>query len=126
VLFRSPEQKIKEELTSLLAQSIELKKVKEHQEEEAVYLIDEAIKRGLINAQFRQMHINQFKENFITARLELADLFPFKRVHFLDLVKLKSQSKADRSKWTLNDYRMFAPKELEQNPELFNKLLSEI
>lgn len=34
-------------------------------------------------------------------------------------------SQKDKSEWTLNEYRKFAPKELESNPALYERLLSE-
>lgn len=104
-----------------------LDKIEQEQEQEAIFLVDEAIKRKLIGSNFRDMHLKAFKEDFNKARLELSNLFPFQRITLTSMLNEANEKKktdpTDKTKWTLNDYRKFAPKELEENPQLFQELL---
>lgn len=104
-----------------------LDKIEQEQDQEAIFLVDEAIKRKLIGSNFRDMHLKAFKEDFNKARLELSNLFPFKTISLVAMINNSNEKKktdpTDKTKWTLNDYRKFAPKELEENPQLFQELL---
>lgn len=104
-----------------------LDKIEQEQEQEAIFLVDEAIKRKFIGSNFRDMHLKAFKEDFNKARLELSNLFPFQRITLTSMLneanKKKETDPTDKTNWTLNDYRKFAPKELEENPQLFQELL---
>lgn len=104
-----------------------LDKIEQEQEQEAIFLVDEAIKRKLIGSNFRDMHLKAFKEDFNKARLELSNLFPYQRISLNNMLNEANEKKktdpTDKTKWTLNDYRKFAPKELEENPQLFQELL---
>lgn len=118
-------EKVKDLLTLNKEYKTKLDSVATAQEQEAIYLVDEAINRGLIKVNYRDNHLRLFKEDFNKARIELADLFPFKRVSFLELIdkaNLKNKH-VNKSDWTLDDYRKLAPLELEANPELFKNLL---
>ncbi|EKT3964724.1 phage prohead protease [Flavobacterium psychrophilum] len=107
-------------------QKTELEAVKLYQKGEAIYLIDEAVKRGLIKENYRGLHLKEFELNFEKARFELADLFPFKRLSLIDMIHEATENKKASSKenWTLEDYRIHAPKDLEADPELFKTLLA--
>lgn len=104
-----------------------LDKIEHEQEQEAIFLVDEAIKRKFIGSSFKDMHLKAFKEDFNKARLELSNLFPFKTISLVAMINNSNEKKktdpTDKTKWTLNDYRKFAPKELEENPQLFQELL---
>lgn len=104
-----------------------LDKIEQEQEQEAIFLVDEAIKRKIIGSSFKDMHLKAFKEDFNKARLELSNLFPFQRITLTSMLNEANEKKktdpTDKTKWTLNDYRKFAPKELEENPQLFQELL---
>lgn len=108
------------------SQQKELETIKERQNQEAIFLVDEAIKRGFIKESFRDMHLKEFETDFEKSRLEIANLFPFKRLSLLELISHadKNRQQAGRDKWTLDDYRKLAPKELEANPELFQTLVN--
>lgn len=101
----------------------QLDKIKLDQEEEAIILVDGAISRKLIDEKFRNLHLEAFKSDFNKARIELAELFPFKRVSLVDMLNSAKKESKGKENWTLEDYRKFAPKELEKNPELYNSLL---
>lgn len=104
-----------------------LDKIEQEQEQEAIFLVDEAIKRKFIGSSFKDMHLKAFKEDFNKARLELSKLFPFQRITLTSMLNEANEKKktdpTDKTNWTLNDYRKFAPKELEENPQLFQELL---
>jgi HK97 family phage prohead protease len=104
-----------------------VEQVELEREQEAKIYVDEAIKLKLIPLNYRDYQLQLFKENFNKARLELSELFPFQRLKLLDMLNLandgKTTNNSDRTNWTLDDYRKFAPKELEKNPELFKELV---
>jgi hypothetical protein len=104
-----------------------LDKIEQEQEQEAIFFVDKAIELKKIPSNFRDMHLKAFKDDFNKARLELSNLFPFKTISLVSMLNEANEKKkidpTDKTKWTLNDYRKFAPKELEENPQLFQELL---
>lgn len=104
-----------------------LDKIEQEQEQEAIFFVDKAIELKKIPSNFRDIHLKAFKDDFNKARLELSNLFPFKTISLVSMLNQANEKKktdpTDKTKWTLNDYRKFAPKELEENPQLFQELL---
>ncbi|PDS23805.1 HK97 family phage prohead protease [Flavobacterium branchiophilum] len=106
----------------------QLETIRLEQKAEAEIMIDDAIDKRLINPSFKQMHLKAFETDYDKARTELANLYPFKRVSLVDLVNNANSERLGKGKesWSLEDYRKFAPKELEANPELFQRLVAEL
>jgi DNA polymerase III delta prime subunit len=104
----------------------QLDNLKREQEEEAEFLVNDAISKKLIKENYRQMHLKAFKDNFHKARIELAQMYPFQRVSLVDMLNTATKERLGKGKdnWTLEDYRKHAPQELQQNPKLFQDLLN--
>ena len=102
---------------------------KEWQKNEAKEIIDFAISRCFIKEPLRAIYENLFKVDFATAKASIVSMMPLQTQCFLELIE-NAKAKKNKNKtigkenWTLDDYRKNAPKELEENPELFKKLVT--
>ncbi|MFK7058908.1 HK97 family phage prohead protease [Flavobacterium oreochromis] len=90
--------------------------------EESEWLVDELIKMNKILPFMKDKYLQAMEEDFYKTRLELVELFPFKRLSLYDQIS-KSKILLGKNDWTLEDYRKKAPEELRQNPELFKSLI---
>lgn len=104
----------------------ELEAIKLAHKEEAKYLVNDALAKKLIQPAYKELHLKAFEEDFYKARIELANLYPFKRVSLIEMYNNATNERLSKGKehWNLEDYRKLAPKELEQNPQLFQQLLT--
>lgn len=101
----------------------------EEQEAEARYLTTQAIRSGGITQAQEQHILGLFKKDFKGTKNFLNSL-P-KRTPPLDIAELIKKTEANnarsqekpKSDWDLDDYRKNAPKELEQKPELYQRLI---
>lgn len=88
---------------------------------QAKALVEMAILDGRITPLQEDFYIDAAKRNYGLTLNALQSLSP--RTNLSALVKNPTISKADKSKWTLEDYRKNAPKELQQDPALYKKLI---
>lgn len=98
-------------------------------ESEAKALTAKAIRSGQIKAEQEKYIIGMFKKDFAGTKSFL-ESSPRKNPHDISgriaqVVGSSSNEKTEKpkSEWDLTDYRKNAPKELEQDPELYQKLV---
>lgn len=101
-------------------------KVLDERQEEGLKLVNTAFREGRLNAdgagKVQSFWLNAFKIDFEGAKTAL-DKLP-KRVSVMEYLSQNSDSEG-RENWTLSDYRKKAPKELQKNPALYQKLLED-
>lgn len=113
----------------------ELDKIKDGQKNEAENLVALLISKKFLPAHLKNVQLDAFKADFYKAKHEVEKLFPVPGISLSEQLihaekvkerKLKLDGKITKpkSEWDLDDYRQFAPKDLEQSPELFKKLLN--
>lgn len=107
---------------------LQLQSVKTNQTSEANSILDLAISRNFIQPPLRSIYLKEFDRDFYQTKKEVLELFPIKGQSFLEMIETANRQKKgsfylSKAEWTLEDYRKHAPNELEQNPELFKKLL---
>ena len=109
----------------------QLSKINVEQTKEAEFLVDMVIQRNLAPKGTKNIYLHMFSEDFYKGKQAIIDLLPLKTQSFIEQIETfkktnKNQSKSLKlkSEWNLDDYRKFAPKELESNPELFKELVS--
>lgn len=105
-----------------------LLKVEESQEQELKEIVELAQNRGFLNPSLSQHFLELGKKDFFNTKEEIIKLFPIKTQSFLEQIETYRQMGAkrdgkDKSQWTLEDYRKFAPQELENDKKLFQSLL---
>jgi HK97 family phage prohead protease len=108
----------------------QLLRVEQEQEKELKAIIELAEKRGFLKPVLSAHFLELGKKDFFKTKDELIKLFPIQTQSFMEQIETHKQKGVkldgkDKSQWNLEDYRKFAPKELQENPELFQKLLAE-
>lgn len=141
-------QNLKQKNVSLEKQFTDLKvKIKLSQKTESEQLTNQAIKLGIIPNGYRRIQLMAFSGDFDKTKSEIQLLINEKNLSVEMNLKQgvvreivlgnynnknrssgsKNSKKDDdekpKSEWDLNDYRKFAPSELENDPELYAKLL---
>ena len=98
---------------------------KEEKTVEANYLISDALKKGKIVPAQKVYMANMFASDFKGAKAFL-DKIP-ERVSITSMINNASNQTANnvvpKSDWGIDEYRKFAPKELEEDPELYKRLV---
>lgn len=84
-------------------------------------MLDLAVSEFNLNATEKDFWRNAATRDFNTVEKILLD--PSKKRIYLSKMVNNISKGEDRTKWSLDDYRKNAPKELEANPDLFNRLL---
>lgn len=100
----------------------------EDQEAEARYLTTQAIRSGGISQAQEQHVLGLFKKDFKGTKNFLNSLPKRAPFNIAELIKKTEASNAGgqekpKSDWNLDDYRKNAPRELEQNPQLYQRLI---
>lgn len=137
----STEEMVMQKITKQRNELVHLKmKIKASEKKEAIRLTDLAIEFGLIPEQMKRMQLSAFDIDFEKTKNEVENLLKetgnSKRLlsdqsKIRDLVlgaknisKIENSINKPKNEWDLNDYRKFAPHELE-NKELYTKLLNQ-
>ena len=96
---------------------------KEEKKVEANLLISDALKKGKIVPSQKGFISNMFVSNFKEAK-EFLNNIP-ERVSITSQIKAVQDNKVSSSKrdWGIDEYRKFAPKDLANDPELYQRLL---
>ena len=118
----------------LLKQNIDLlsfqKSINDDREKEALEIVEFAIERKVLSENLKDLQLLQFKSDFETSKQnlmkEISNSFPMKQNYLFAQIKLsqdkikKSNQEQEsgklKSEWDLEDYRRFAPEELNTNP----------
>ena len=101
--------------------------VQEERKVEANYLISDALRKGKIVHGQKEYISNMFKTNFAGAKAFLNNA-P-ERVTITSQIKNASSNQEQakgtlpKSDWGIDEYRKFAPNELSNDPELYQKLV---
>ena len=98
--------------------------LQEEKKVEASYLIANAIRTGKVNGNQKEFLTTMFKANHNQAKAFLSNT-P-ERVTITSQIKNAQSNKQDsipKSNWTIDEYRKFAPKELENDRELYDRLV---
>lgn len=90
-------------------------------ETQAKELVKMAVADGRITILQEDFYIDAAKRNYSATFNALQNIQP--RVTLSAMLKKTSLDKADKANWSLDDYRRNAPKELQQNPALYQKLI---
>lgn len=96
---------------------------------EALIMINDAIRDGRITitggspAKAKEYWQNAFDRDFEGSKVVLQSLN--KRPIYSEMIKNTKVSPEDRTGWRLSDYRKKAPGELQNNPELYQRLIEE-
>jgi len=110
------------------------KEVIEDREIETEALIDIAVKRKAIPEHLRNLQKQAFAENYYEAKKNLITAvfgtYPIKTfspIKEIEDVRREAANKSGKSKtdWGLEEYRKFAPDELEKDPQLYQRLVDE-
>ncbi len=122
---------LQKELTTLL----EFKKgVDEDRDIEIEALLDIAVNRKAIPENLKELQRRAFKEdyyhakkNLITTVFETYPIQKFSLIKELEKARRNVANRSGKSKidWGLEEYRKFAPDELEKDPALFKRLVDE-
>jgi len=96
-------------------------------------LINLALQRKVIPANLVELQKDAFKSDYAKAKegliTSISNSFPkkyFNYVQFLEDERIrKASGTKSKSNWTLEDYRVNAPKELQKDPELYKRLLNQ-
>lgn len=109
-------------------------KVDEDREIETEALIDIAVKRKAIPEHLRDLQKQAFAENYYKAKKNLITAvfgtYPIKTfspIKEIEDARREAANKSGKSKidWGLEEYRKFAPDELEKDPQLYQRLVDE-
>ena len=109
-------------------------KVDEDREIETEALIDIAVKRKAIPEHLRDLQKQAFAENYYEAKKNLITAvfgtYPIKTfspIKEIEDARREAANKSGKSKtdWGLEEYRKFAPDELEKDPQLYQRLVDE-
>lgn len=104
--------------------------LEEERQEEAKRLTLQAIRNGQISAMQETHILGMFKKDFKGTK-QFLDNAPRKSpIDIMALIKnnqneSQNNHQKPKSEWSLDDYRKNAPKELEQNPQLYKRLIKE-
>lgn len=110
------------------------KEVIEDREIETEALIDIAVKRKAIPEHLRDLQKQAFAENYYEAKKNLITAvfgtYPIKTfspIKEIEDARREVANKSGKSKtdWGLEEYRKFAPDELEKDPQLYQRLVDE-
>jgi caudovirus prohead protease len=110
------------------------KEVIEDREIETEALIDIAVKRKAIPEHLRDLQKQAFannyyeaKKNLITAVFGTYPIKTFSPIKEIEDARREAANKSGKSKtdWGLEEYRKFAPDELEKDPQLYQRLVDE-
>ncbi|MBB1560604.1 MAG: HK97 family phage prohead protease [Flavobacteriaceae bacterium] len=110
------------------------KEVIEDREIETEALIDIAVKRKAIPEHLRNLQKQAFAENYYEAKKNLITAvfgtYPIKTfspIKEIEDARREAANKSGKSKtdWGLEEYRKFAPDELEKDPQLYQRLVDE-
>ena len=110
------------------------KEVIEDREIETEALIDIAVKRKAIPEHLRDLQKQAFannyyeaKKNLITAVFGTYPIKTFSPIKEIEDARREAANKSGKSKtdWGLEEYRKFAPDELEKDPHLYQRLVDE-
>ena len=110
------------------------KEVIEDREIETEALIDIAVKRKAIPEHLRNLQKQAFSENYYEAKKNLITAvfgtYPIKTfspIKEIEDARREAANKSGKSKtdWGLEEYRKFAPDELEKDPQLYQRLVDE-
>ena len=109
-------------LSDRKADYIKEKRIEVHQ------LVNEAFRDGRIFStgnpeKVKEYWIKAFDHDFEGSKAALQGLN--KRPVYSDIIKNVKGTPGDRSGWSLTDYRKKAPGELQNNPELYQRLIEE-
>lgn len=108
--------------------------VAKERKEEAELITDEAIRRKIVPQHLRAVQLQEFEKDFSKTRNELieqvAKSYPLKTFSLVKMIENARKEKAkesgkSRAEWNLEDYRRFAPQELEKDPQLYERLIQE-
>lgn len=101
---------------------------------EADELVDLAINRKVLPENLKEMQLRFFAENFTEAKNKIVELITasvpannlklYQTLADFQRYKQITEGKT-KAEWTLDEYRRFAPKELEKDPQLFRRLYEE-
>lgn len=120
------DEEIIERVTELLDLS---KETEEEKQEEAEALLRNVIARKLVDTSQRGYFMKMFKIDFKGTKQHLNNLLKPMQAPNISALISKSKSTGNgqkkKSEWDLDDYRMFAPQELAQNPQLYSRLKKE-
>jgi len=102
----------------------------QEQEQEAMLLIQNAKKRGVVGTSQEKYLMNMFKSDFKGTRTYLDTLAISNAPNISSLISKglsvsKNTKIKAKSEWNLDDYRKNAPQELVSNPTLYNRLKKE-
>ncbi|MDX6191585.1 ATP-dependent Clp protease proteolytic subunit [Flavobacterium sp. Fl-318] len=127
--------------TSLEAENKRIKaQIKQEQKEEAKKITAIAIEKGVINKNLERIQLMAFDADFKKAKEDLLNAISevdgssvqMENHRLIRSVILGSKTATDevktakpKSEWTLQDYRKNAPKELENDRDLYNKLVKQ-
>ena len=110
------------------------KEVIENREIETEALIDIAVKRKAIPEHLINLQKQAFAENYYEAKKNLITAifgtYPIKTFSYVKMIEDARREAANRSgkskiDWGLEEYRKFAPDELEKDPILYKRLVDE-
>ncbi|MDI6051181.1 Clp protease ClpP [Flavobacterium sp. XS2P24] len=132
---------LKNKNVSLEAENKRIKtQIKKEQKEEAKTITELAIKKGVINKNLERIQLMAFDADFKKTKSDLLSAInevngssvQMQNHKLIREIILGSKTTIDeiktakpKSEWTLQDYRKNAPKELENNRELYKKLIKE-
>ncbi|GIM58483.1 HK97 family phage prohead protease [Capnocytophaga canimorsus] len=109
-------------------------RVDEDREIEIEALIDIAIKRKVLTEHLADIQKKAFEENYYEAKKNLIKSifgsYPmkiFSAIKIIEDARREAANKSGKSKidWGLEEYRKFAPDELKNDPQLYQRLLDE-
>lgn len=108
------------------------KETLQEREEEADEIINFAIQRKVLASHLKEVQKRLFKEDFnkekAALRKLIANTYPVKTFSFAQMIKDVESEKNKKNKGeliTLEDYRKYAPEKLQQDPDLYQRLLNE-
>ena len=131
-------QKDKKELLDKL-NNLE-KNIKQEQSKEADRMVRLAVKNRILPENLANIQKMAFENDFNKAKEDLQKLLDedmaqkiqnLRKDKVRDFVELMKSNKSKqignkpRPEWTLQDYRRFAPEELQENPDLYNELIKQ-
>lgn len=108
-----------------MEQQIEDYKTKEKKaaEQEIITIVDNAVKDERIRITQRDSYIALLRADRKNGEAVISALAPKKRIMDHIDINAGGGSRTDKSSWTLEQYRKYAPKDLQRDPGLYNRLL---
>jgi HK97 family phage prohead protease len=97
---------------------------------EAESIVNLLVSRKLLPEHLKKAQLEAFKSDFYTAKKDILNLFPYKSQSLVEIIEterltgIKTLGKS-KAEWNLEDYRKFAPDELQKNPSLYQKLMDD-